>query len=69
MEMSGYNSFYGGRRGASFVIVKKFASISDMVALTMEKYLDVDMNIIMKWVEQFIWVKLLGQQVIHLTLN
>lgn len=32
MEMSGYNSFYGGRRGASFVIVKKFASISDMVA-------------------------------------
>ena len=31
MEMSGYNSFYGGRRGASFVIVKKFASISDMV--------------------------------------
>lgn len=32
MEMSGYNSFYGGRRGASFVIVKKFASISDMIA-------------------------------------
>lgn len=32
MGMSGYNSFYGGRRGASFVIVKKFASISDMVA-------------------------------------
>lgn len=29
--MSGYNSFYGGRRGASFVIVKKYSSIKEMV--------------------------------------
>lgn len=27
----GYNSFYGGRRGASFVIVKKYESIKEMV--------------------------------------
>ena len=26
-----YNSFYGGRRGASFVIVKKYATIAEMV--------------------------------------
>ena len=26
-----YNSFYGGRRGASFVIVKRYSTISDMV--------------------------------------
>ena len=29
----GYNSFYGGRRGASFVIVKKYNSIKEMVDL------------------------------------
>ncbi len=29
----GYNSFYGGRRGASFVIVKKYSSIKEMVDL------------------------------------
>lgn len=27
-----YNSFYGGRRGASFVIVKRFSTIKEMVA-------------------------------------
>ena len=27
-----YNSFYGGRRGASFVIVKRYATIAEMVA-------------------------------------
>ena len=27
-----YNSFYGGRRGASFIIVKKYASIAEMTA-------------------------------------
>ena len=27
-----YNSFYGGRRGASFVIIKSYKSIADMVA-------------------------------------
>lgn len=27
----GYNSFYGGRRGASFVIVKKYGSIEEMI--------------------------------------
>ena len=27
-----YNSFYGGRRGASFVIVKRYSTIADMVA-------------------------------------
>ena len=26
-----YNSFYGGRRGASFVIVEKFKSIQEMI--------------------------------------
>ena len=26
-----YNSFYGGRRGASFVIVKNYPSIAEMV--------------------------------------
>lgn len=29
----GYNSFYGGRRGASFVIVKKYSSIKEMIDL------------------------------------
>jgi hypothetical protein len=27
-----YGSFYGGRRGASFIIKKSFESISDMTA-------------------------------------
>jgi hypothetical protein len=27
-----YNSFYGGRRGASFVIVKKYSTIAEMIA-------------------------------------
>ena len=27
----GYNSFYGGRRGASFVIVEKYKSVEEMI--------------------------------------
>lgn len=30
--MSGYNSFYGGRRGASFVIVKNYKTIKEMIS-------------------------------------
>ena len=27
-----YNSFYGGRRGASFIIVKRYSTIAEMIA-------------------------------------
>ena len=27
-----YNSFYGGRRGASFIIVKSFKTVAEMIA-------------------------------------